>query len=96
MMPSVLTLPVTEGVLLRPSILEGSPPAMVLLYSGPSGRESAHRSQASSASSQRASAWPKPWPEYTVISRVHLVVRAPIVRCVVLHVLVYVTVFPPP
>lgn len=66
MMPSMLTLPVTESVLLRPSILEGPPPAMVLLYSGPSGRGSAHRSQASSASSQRASAWPKPWLEYTV------------------------------
>lgn len=30
-----------------------------------------------------------------LVSRVRLVVRAPIVRCVVLHVLIYITVFPP-
>lgn len=65
-MPSLVTLPVTEGLLLRPNILEGPPPAMLSLYSGPSGRGSAYRSQASSAGSQRASAWPKLWPEYTV------------------------------
>lgn len=31
-----------------------------------------------------------------LVSRVRAVVRAPIVCCVVLHILVYITVFPPP